>query len=663
MYTFRADIGAANDNKKLKKRRLFWGAVLGLAVIGSISYIEGKRYLLDGLPELPTKESMWAVNVKPNITLLDKGGNVIGHRGPHYGRPLKLTEMPSHLSDAFLAIEDQRFYEHPGIDRKAILRAAVANLKTGHRSQGGSTLTQQLVKNMVLTPDKTYKRKFQEMWLSYQMEQVMTKHEIFELYLNRIDMGNRSFGVEAAAQRYFGKSATQVSLAEAAVLAAIPKATNSYDPIKHPAASQKRAQLVLYEMMAQGKISPSEMSEAELNTAKIVSNTVTYIDANTLGHIFDMVTEKADSLLGSKTKDLIIRTTIDTDLQKHAFNAVTSILDKNEKRKKVTEGALVSIETETGAIVALIGGRDYNKSKFNRATQAQRQPGSAFKAFVYAAALEAGLTPGTVRIDEPIDINGWKPGNYTNRYRGPMTLREALRLSINTVAAQVGAEIGPDKVVEIAKRFGITSKLGAHYSIALGSSEVNLLDLTSAYMVFANEGLRRPPYIIEHISDTANTELYTRKPSVPERVYALPYARQMTGMLRDVVEGGTGHGARFGKRQLAGKTGTSQDYRDAWFIGFSADYTTGVWLGNDDNSPTRRITGGLLPVDTWKAFMIKAHKGKKRRPLHAPDPLIDDTETQVLVSFYHNLSEQFISERNLANGLKPQTASLNSNNR
>ncbi|MBL4871730.1 MAG: PBP1A family penicillin-binding protein, partial [Robiginitomaculum sp.] len=540
----------------------------------------------------------------------------------------------------------------------AILRAVFENAKAGRKVQGGSTLTQQLVKNMVLSPEKTYKRKFQEMWLSYKMEQALTKPEILELYLNRIDLGNRAYGVEAAAQRYFNKSATQLNLAESAVLAALPKAPSAYDPTKHPIASRERAKLVLQEMMVQGKISPTEMSEAELNAAEITVSGHDYIDDNTLGHVFDMISERVEGLIGSQTQDLIVRTTISPKLQQNAVETINTIISKNEKRKKVSEGALVSIETETGAIRALVGGRDYQKSKFNRATQALRQPGSSFKVFVYAAALEAGLTPATVRIDEPINIDGWQPGNYSNRYRGPMTLREALRLSINTIAAQVGAEIGPDKIVELAHRFGITTKLGAHYSIALGSVEVNLLDITSAYMVFANKGLQRQTYIIEHISDTANTVLYERQQSPAERVYAAPYARQMTGMLQDVVSSGTGHGARLGKRPTAGKTGTSQDYRDAWFIGFTADYTTGVWLGNDDNSPTRKITGGLLPVDVWKMYMVYAHKGKKSRPFIAPDPLIDDEDTQSLITFYQNLSESFITERNLANGLKSQSASV-----
>lgn len=665
METFRADLNAVNDNSGKKKRRWLWTVLLALLLIGLITFVMGRRYLMDGLPELPNKQSMWEKNLRPNMTLLDRDGNIIGHRGPYYGHPLKLSEMPPWLPDAFLAIEDQRFWEHKGIDRKAIFRALIANSKAGHKVQGGSTLTQQLVKNMVLSREKTYKRKFQEMWLAYKMEQTLSKQEILELYLNRIDLGNRAFGVEAASQRLFGKSAQKITLSEAAVLAAIPKAPTTYDPVKNPAASADRARLVLQSMMVQGKISPREMQDAELAPATIKIGGQGYLDEKLIGHVFDVVAERTKELIGTRSQDLVVRTTIDPKLQAYALESITKVVDKFQKSKKVSDGALVSIETETGAVRALIGGRDYDKSKFNRATQALRQPGSSFKAFVYAAALEAGFTPGTVRIDQPTTIgsgeNAWTPKNYTRRFRGPMTLREALKLSINTIAAQVCAEVGPNKVVELAHRFGITTKLGANYSIALGSSEVHLIDMTSAFMVFANEGQRHPPYLIENITDTGGKNLFTRRNFAPERVYALPYARQMTGMLRDAVETGTGRGAKMGKRQVAGKTGTSQDYRDAWFIGFTADYTTGVWMGNDDNSPMKGITGGLLPVDAWKMFMLKAHKGKKLRPLKAPEPLVSDEETRRLIVFYEGLTKSFTAERNLANGQVANTTARGAN--
>ncbi len=648
--TFRADVEAANDN--LKKRRLKWvlGGLIIFACIAFISFIEIKRSLFTGLPSLPTREAMWDLNIQPNMTLLDKDDNVIGHRGPHYGKVHRLTELPPHLPDAFLAIEDQRFYEHAGVDKKAVLRALFANVKASDTVQGGSTLTMQLVKNMVLTPDKNYKRKFQEAYLSYRIEETLSKTEILELYLNRIYLGNSAYGIEAAAQRYFGKSALDVNIAEAALLAALPKAPSTYDPTRNLPAAQQRARLVLQKMVEYGKITVEQMSDAEVNPALIIDNAQGHLEERISGYVFDLAAEQVPGLIGSKVDDVIIYSTIDPALMTEAHESLIKTLDDNSESRKVSEGALVSIDVQSGAVRALIGGRDHTQTKFNRATQAQRQPGSAFKAFVYAAAFEEGFTPGTVRIDQPINIADWRPENYTKAFRGPINIREALKLSINTIAAQVGAEIGPSRVVELANRFGIRSRLGANYSIALGSSEVTLFDMTGAYMVFANEGLRRPPYLITKITDTSDNVLYERKARAPERVYALPYARQMTSMLRDVVASGTGRGAKMGNREVAGKTGTTQDYRDAWFIGFSAQYATGVWMGNDDNSPMNDVTGGLLPVDVWKSYMTKAHKSLRLRPLRAPDPNITDPETIALMSFYEVLSEALVTERNLANG-------------
>ncbi len=652
MPTYRADIDVANDNKTRRKRNIILAALAALCLIGAIGYFQTKNYLFDGLPDLPDKSTMWEMNLKPNITLLDKDGRTIGHRGPWIGQPMKLTDMPGHVADAFLAIEDERFYEHTGIDNKAIFRAMLENTKSGSKGQGGSTLTQQLVKNMVLTPEKTYRRKFQEMWLARDMEERMSKPEILELYLNRISLGPQIFGVEAAAQRYFGKSARNLDLSEAALLAALPKAPSRYDPRSNYAGALQRSKLVMQRMVVNNMITLDQMLEAEKAPPVMAEDAKPLIEPDIIGHVFDRIAEQAQGLIGSEQKDLIVKTTLDVALQKKAHEAINKVLTKHGKSKKVSEGALVSIDTQTGAIRAMIGGRDYNDSKFNRAVQAKRQPGSAFKAFVYAAALEDGFSPGTIRIDQPTEIGDWAPENYTKRYRGPLTIREALKLSINTVAAQVGAEIGPTRIASLATRFGISTEMRPEYSIALGSSEVTLEDMTSAYMVFANEGLRRDGYLIEQITNTAKLPLYTRRHTSPGRVYAVPYARQMTSMLRDVIDSGTGHGARLGNRQAGGKTGTSQDYRDAWFIGFTADYATGVWLGNDDNSPMRKITGGLLPVDAWKDFMRAAHKGLKRKPLSAPDPLIEDPQTQALIAFYGELSEAFKAERDMASGAK-----------
>ncbi|WP_371397708.1 transglycosylase domain-containing protein [Fretibacter rubidus] len=658
MQTYRADIDAVNDNRTRNRGKLFITIVLILAALGAFGYVQARAYLFDGLPSLPDKTTMWELNLQPNTTLLDKNGNVLGHRGPHVGRPLKLSEMPNHLPQAFLAIEDERFYQHAGIDRRAILRAFFENQKSGRTAQGGSTLTQQLVKNMVLTPEKTYRRKFQEAWLAYEMETVLSKPEILELYLNRVDLGNRTFGVEAAAQRYFGKSATEVTRSEAAMLAGLPQAPSRYNPAKNFDGAWSRAKLVLRRMLANTMITPSELAEAETNPPVIISEPKDAIEPAIIGHLFDYIQEQAQGLVGSEVKDLIVRTTIDPKLQQLAHDSVEGILSTTGEKRKVSEGALVTLDNQTGAVRAMVGGRDYTASKFNRAVQAERQPGSSFKAFVYATALEEGFTPATVRIDQPTEIAGWKPENYTRRYRGPMTIREALKLSINTVAAQVGAEIGPPRIVDLAKRFGITTNLRTTYSISLGASEVTLLDLSQAFMVFSNDGVRKPPYLIESVSNSANEVLYTRKALAPTRVYAESYARQMTEMLSDVVQTGTGHGAKLGKRAAGGKTGTTQDYRDAWFVGFTAQYTTGVWMGNDDNSSTSRVTGGLLPVDAWKDFMLAAHKGLPLEPLNAPQSFEDDEKRRKISAFYSGLAEALITERNLAAGITQPRANV-----
>lgn len=661
MPTYRADIDVANDNSQRRKRAVWMAVVAIVSVMVALSYFQARQYFLAGLPNLPDKATMWEMNLKPNITLLDKDGQEIGHRGPYIGEPMKLDQMPRHVANAFLAIEDERFYEHTGIDNKAIFRALVTNTSTGEKSQGASTLTQQLVKNMVLTPEKTYRRKVQEMLLARDMEAQLSKPEILELYLNRINLGPQVFGIEAASQKYFGHTAKTLSLSEGALLAALPKAPSRFDPTKNFEGALARSHLVLKRMTANGFITPDQEIEARKTPPVIVEDSEPLLAPDILGYVFDLVSERAHELVGEKRQDLIITTTIDADLQKEAHEAIKKTLNASGEAKNIQEGALVSVDNSTGAVRALVGGRDYAVSKFNRASQAARQPGSAFKSIVYAAAMEEGFTPGTIRIDQPIEIKGWSPENYTRRYRGPITIREAFKLSINTVAAQVGSEVGPSKVVSTAKRFGIKSEMRPEYSIALGTSEVNLLELTTAYSVFANEGLLKSSYFITEITDTAKRPLYTRRVSQPTRAYAVPYSRQMTGMMRDVIDSGTGYGARLGNRPAAGKTGTSQDYRDAWFVGFTAQFTTGVWMGNDDNSPTKQVTGGLLPVDAWKSYMLAAHKGWKVRPLNAPDPKVDDPETRFQIAFYKSLSQAFESERNMANGVSgpPLSPTLN----
>ena len=660
MTTFRADIEAANDNDTRRKWRIVLIVLSVLLLVSTFTYIKVRNYLFEGLPELPTKEVMWELNLQPNSTLLDSKGRILGHRGPQIGRPMKLAELPVHLPNAFLAIEDERFYDHAGIDRKAIMRALFENTRSGRTVQGGSTLTQQLVKNMLLTSDRNYKRKFQEMWLAYEMEQTLTKPEILELYLNRIPLGTQTFGVEAASQQYFGKSASDVTLSEAALLAALPKAPSRYDPTRNFDGAWQRAKLVLQNMHANNMITVIQMSEAETNPPVILESIPMALEPDTVGHFFDYANKRAKELVGSDVKDLVITTTIDPDFQTAAQASLKKILDRSGKSRNVSDGAVVLIENETGAIRAMSGGRNYSESKFNRATQAQRQPGSSFKVFVYATALEKGFTPGTPRNDRRVVIgaDNWSPENYTKRYRGPMTIAEALKHSINTVAAQVGAEIGPSEVIKLAKRFGIRSDLKNTFSLALGTSEVNLMELTSAYSVFANGGLKRQNYFITEIQNSSGEVLYKRKTRTPERVYAKAYSDQMVEMMRDTIVSGTARGAQLGNREVAGKTGTSQDYIDAWFVGFSADYTAGVWMGNNDNSSMWKVTGGLLPADVWREFMLTTHKGSKLRPLliRTDDP--EDASGRRRMDFYARLTQDLTEERNAANGVSMPTIGI-----
>ena len=650
MPTYRADIDVANDNRRRKKRTIWLLSVTFICALLAFGYFQTRYYLMNDLPDLPDKRTMWQLNLKPNMTLLDKDGRVIGHRGPYIGKPLKLGQMPSYVGDAFLAIEDERFYEHAGVDNKAILRALFENTRAGEKTQGGSTLTQQLVKNIVLSPEKSYRRKFQEAVLARDMEAVLSKPEILELYINRIPMGPRVFGVEAASQRYFGKSATELNLPEAALLAGLPQAPSRYNPTEHYDRALTRSHLVLQRMVVNDMITDDQKQEAISNPPKIVEPPEAIISENLIGYLFDMAAERAPELVQGDHEDLIIQTTLDIDRQNIAHDALSTMLEKSGKSKKVGNGALVSIDNNTGAVLALVGGQDYSTSKFNRAVQAKRQPGSSFKTFSYAAALLEGYTPATVRIDQPTKIGDWEPENYTKRYRGPMTIREALKHSINTIAAQITVEVGPSNVAKLAGSFGIESELRPEFSLALGSSETTLTEMTRAYSVFANEGLLRPTYFISDIKNTAGTTLYRRRTVAGKRVYPVPFARQMSSMLRDVIETGTGHGAKLGKREAGGKTGTSQDYRDAWFIGYTSQMTTGVWLGNDDNSSMKKVTGGLLPVDIWKSYMLKSHKGLEYSLLSTPNPNLDDAYAQTLSQFYTVMVDAFTDERDIASG-------------
>ena len=520
------------------------------------------------------------------------------------GANVALKDLPQYLPKAFIAIEDRRFYSHFGIDPVGILRALVTNVLHRGVSQGGSTLTQQLAKNLFLTQERTMARKLQEAELAIWLERKHSKNEILELYLNRVYFGSGAYGVEAAAQRYFGKSAKNVTVAEAAMLAGLVKSPSRLAPNRNPEGAEARAKIVLT-AMADAKFITEAQAQASIGHP---SYNVKPVGAGTVNYVADWIGEVLDDLVGQIDESIKVETTIDPKLQSVAEAAIIDELAAKSVKFNVSQGALVAM-TPDGAVRAMVGGRNYSESQYNRAVTARRQPGSSFKPFVYLTALEQGLTPDTVRQDAPIEVKGWRPENYTHEYFGAVTLTQALAMSLNTVAIRLGLEVGPKNVVRTAHRLGISSKLEPNASIALGTSEVSMVELVGAYAPFANGGFTATPHVVTRIRTLSGKLLYMRQADEHNQVVDPRYVGMMNAMMRETLISGTAKKAEIPGWPAAGKTGTSQDYRDAWFIGYTANLVTGVWLGNDDNSPTKKATGGGLPVEVWSRFMKTAHEG------------------------------------------------------
>ncbi|MDI3469350.1 MAG: multimodular transpeptidase-transglycosylase [Pseudolabrys sp.] len=586
-------------------RLAYWVVVLGLwcgiAGAGAVAWVGA---------HLPPIQSLEIPKRPPSISILDDHMQVLATRGDAGGGNLKIKELPPYLPKAFVAIEDRRFYSHFGIDPLGIARAAIANVLHRGVAQGGSTLTQQLAKNLFLTPERSLERKLQEALLALWLERKFTKDEILELYLNRVYFGSGAYGVEQAAQRYFGKSARHVTLAEAAMLAGLVKSPSRLAPNHNYKAAEQRARVVLGAMQDAGFITASSEKLALAHPPVIVAQKAT----GSVQYVADWVMDAVNDRIGHIDSDLVVVTTIDGGLQTRAEQALTDELAAKGGKYGVSEGALVSM-TPTGAVRALIGGRNYAQSQFNRAVAAKRQPGSAFKPFVYLTALEHGLTPDSIRDDRPINVKGWRPENYEHEYLGPVPLSTALAKSLNTVSVRLTLEFGPAAVVRTAHRLGITSQLEPNASIALGTSEVTPLELVGAYSTFANGGYATQPYVIRRISTPEGKVLYARAEEQPARVVDPRYVGMMNAMMQQTLIIGTARSADLPGWQAAGKTGTSQDFRDAWFIGFTSNLVTGVWLGNDDGSPTHKTTGGSLPVAIWSRFMKGAEQGVTPQPL------------------------------------------------
>uniref|UniRef100_UPI00311F2E2A transglycosylase domain-containing protein n=1 Tax=Ferrovibrio sp. TaxID=1917215 RepID=UPI00311F2E2A len=564
--------------------------------------------------DLPELDDLYIIERRNSLTLEAADGTVLATYGDLYGEHQPLKALPAALPQALIATEDRRFYSHFGIDPVGLARASLANLKAGRVVQGGSTLTQQLAKNVFLDRDRTLKRKVQELLLAFWLERNFTKDQILEMYLNRVYFGAGAHGVEAAAQRYFDKPASRLSLTECAMLVGLLKAPSRLAPTGNIKSAQSRAAQVLLNMADAGFISDAAARAAIASPARLARSRIPLPNAR---YFADWVVEEVYQLVGRGHADLRVVTTMDPHLQGGAEHAVEALMDREAERLDVGLAARGAVPPE-GAVRALSGGREYLERSYNRATLARRQPGSAFKPLVYLTALENGIRPDDEFVDGPISIGNWRPRNYDGQYHGSMTLREAAAHSINTIAVQLDEKVGRDRVIETARRLGITSDLKPHPSLALGSFEVGVLELTAAYAAFANGGYAVQPYGVLRISDGRGNLLYERSTGgMTARMIDDDALGDINDLLRAVTETGTGRAARIG-RPAAGKTGTTSDYRDAWYVGYTPDLVAAVWVGNDDNTPTKKVTGSGLPAQIWRSFMGEALKGKPVSALPAP---------------------------------------------
>jgi penicillin-binding protein 1A len=568
--------GTAPPPPRSKRRLLLWllrwgfMAAVWLTVAVTVIVLWYAR-------DLPRPESALDGARRPSLTLEDRAGRVIATFGDLVGEPLRLKDFPPSLPAAVVAVEDRRFYHHPGIDPIGLLRAAWVNLNAGRVVQGGSTLTQQVAKTLFLTNARTTKRKVQELLLTFWLERTFTKNEILEIYLNRVYLGSGTWGMDAAAKMYFNVSARRVTLAQAAVLAGLPRAPSRFNPRVNPAAALARAKEVLGAMVASGAITAEQ--------AQAAADRITFAPSRVSpGWFADWIADQSQSLLAPDA-DAVLRTTLDSRQQAVAEIRLAAVLDGPGVAANIDQGAVVIMDAATGALRAMVGGRNFRTGPFNRAVLARRQPGSVFKPFVWLTALESGMNPDDTVLDAPLRIGDWSPLNFEHRYLGEVTLEEAMAQSINTAAVRILLRSGgPRAVAATAARLGIADKLPNDASLALGTGEVGLLELTAAYAAFFNGGNRVVPHGLD------------RTPHQPEPVISATHAAMMVRMLTAVVARGTGKAAAVPGRAVAGKTGTTQDFRDAWFIGFSKGELIGIWLGNDDNEPMKGIMGGGLPA-------------------------------------------------------------------
>ncbi len=626
---FDDDVLDDEGNDSQPRHKHVWPYVLMMLLVWGVIF--GAILWSHFLSDLPDVRNLLATAMPRDVTVLDDHGRLVARRGLTQGATVSVESLPSYIPNAFIAIEDRRFREHIGIDPVGMARAGVQNMMAGHVVQGGSTLTQQLAKNLFLDSGRTFDRKIQEAMLALYLESRYSKNQILTLYLNRVYFGAGVFGVEAASEKFFGKHADQLGLTEAAMLAGSVKAPARYNPLADADASLARAAVVLRAMQDTGYITDAARAQAQATRPRIVSGSGT----PEAGYFTDWVVSQLNGILGQENGHgadaVVVETSFDLDTQNLAERAVAQGIDAEGEKIRASQAALVAM-TPDGAIRAMVGGRSYAQSSFNRATDAVRQPGSAFKPFVYLTAFEHGHTPDDVMRDGPVNIHGWKPSDFEGEYKGDITLTQAFAESSNTVAAQLTDQLGPKEVAATARRLGITSPLEEVASLALGTSGVTPLELTGAYTPFANGGNGIVPFAILRVRSRTGKILYDRKPGGLGAVMSPANNMAMTRLMVQTVTTGTGKAARLLERPSAGKTGTTQDFHDAWFVGFTADLVTGVWVGNDNAAPMKKATGGGLPAHIFHAFMEDAEQDLPVRPLVGSELIADASDAPVVVA-------------------------------
>jgi penicillin-binding protein 1A len=562
------------------------------------------------IPQLPE------IKRAPQITYVDRSGVVLGVRGGQAAPPVDLAKLPPYVPAAFVSIEDKRFYEHGAIDPIGIARAMVTDLAKGRAAEGASTITQQLVRNLFLTQDRTVERKTQELLLSVQMEQKYSKKQILSLYLSRVYFGSGAYGIEAASQRFFNKPASRLTIREAAALAALMKSPTNYSPIDHPDASDERTKLVLDAMVETRAITKAQRAKALARPLKVNRSDQT----EQAQYFVDWADQQTRKVIPQPKQDLIVETTLDAGMEAAASAATRGVVT-GDREAQGLQTALVAVDGQ-GAVRAMVGGDDYSSSQYNRAVLARRQAGSSWKPFVYLTAMESGLTPDTQAVDQPVTISGWSPRNHTDAFLGPITLEKALAESVNTVAAQVADQVGRDKVAATARRLGISTPINTDPAMALGTSQVTPIEMASAYAAFANGGQRADAYAIQKISTNGGQVVWRRPPDRPAQVIGNPSLGEMDRMLRAVVAEGTGAHAAIRGYDLAGKTGTTTDSKDGWFCGFTGGFSACAWMGRDDAQPVAGLAGGGPPAQVWRRFMLAAlpRAGATAIPAGPPAP-------------------------------------------